>query len=273
MNSIRKLSLEALILLIALLFLSPFYFVFINSVKGFFELMTNVAGWPKHFVWANYANAWEALNYPKAFLNSLLVTVIGVTGIVVFSSMAAYRIVRHDSAFNRILLVLFIAAMVIPFQSIMIPLSVVSSSLGILNQVWGLAVIYWGLGLSLATFLLQGFVRTIPYELEESAIIDGCSPYGVFWRIVFPLLKPMIVTVIILNTLWLWNDYLLPSLILSDLNVRTIPLATYSFFAEYLKQWDLGLAGLVLSIAPLLLFFLLMQKHIIEGVTAGSVKG
>jgi raffinose/stachyose/melibiose transport system permease protein len=273
MNNSKHWLLECLAVVVGLLFLFPFYFIIVNSVKSFSDLMMNSAAWPMEYIWSNYSKAWTTLNFPKAFWNSLILTSFSVTGMALISCMAAYRIVRKDTLFHKILLFLFVSAMVIPFQSIMIPITQVAQNLGLLNKIFGLVFIYWGLGISLSTFLFHGYIRTIPYELEESAIMDGCSPYGTFWRIVFPLLKPMTVTVIILNTLWVWNDFLLPSLIITDSALRTIPLANFSFFSEYYNQWDLALAGLVMSVTPLLLFFLLLQKQVIEGITAGSVKG
>lgn len=142
-----------------------------------------------------------------------------------------------------------------------------------MNSIPGIILMYFGFGVSLSLFLFHGFVKTIPKEIEESARIDGANDFSVFWRIVFPLLKPIAVTVVILNTLWIWNDYLLPLLVLQDPDLRTIPLATSSFFAQYTKQWDMGLAALVMGgIAPIVVFFLFLQKHIIKGIAAGSIK-
>jgi raffinose/stachyose/melibiose transport system permease protein len=162
--------------------------------------------------------------------------------------------------------------MVIPFQTVMIPLMKLGGTLGITNSIPGLIMMYFGFGVPLSLFLYHGFVKTVPVEIEESAKIDGCSEFGVFWRIVFPLLKPITVTVVILNTLWIWNDYLLPLLVLQDAELRTIPLAASSFFAQYTKQWDMGLAALVLGITPVVIFFLFLQKHIIKGIASGSIK-
>jgi raffinose/stachyose/melibiose transport system permease protein len=187
--------------------------------------------------------------------------------------MAAYQMVRRDNKFNRILFTLYVAAMVIPFQSIMIPLVKVTSSIGLSDSIPGLIVCYLGFGIPLSVFLFHGFVKSIPLEIEEAATVDGSNVYGVFIRIVLPLLKPMFVTVIILNTLWIWNDYLLPSLILQSPQLRTIPIATFAFFGQYTKQWDLALPALVLGILPIIVFFLSMQKYIVEGITAGAVKG
>ncbi|MDO7906672.1 carbohydrate ABC transporter permease [Paenibacillus sp. JX-17] len=264
---------EIIMICIGLLFLVPFYFLFANSVKTFGDLLSDSAAWPKAFEWSNYTRAWEITRFPEALWNSAVVTIVSNLLLVLISSMAAYRMVRRDTRFNRILFSMFVAAMVIPFQSVMIPLVKVTGTLGMSNSLWGLIVCYLGFGVPLSVFLFHGFVKSVPVEIEEAATVDGSSPYGVFFRIVYPLMRPMYVTVIILNTLWIWNDYLLPSLILQSADLRTIPIATYAFFGQYTKQWDLALPALVLGILPVIIFFLLMQKYIIQGITAGSVKG
>ncbi|MBP1993445.1 carbohydrate ABC transporter permease [Paenibacillus eucommiae] len=269
----RLFALEVIGILVAILFLVPFYFVIVNSMKTFGELLTNSASLPKSLNFDNYVKAWGIIKFPKLLFNSLIITVVANLGLVVISSMAAYRMVRKSSRFNNLVFLAFVAAMVIPFQSIMIPLVRVADQVGLMDSRLGLVACYFGFGVSLNVFLYHGFIKSIPLEIEESARVDGSSPYGVFWRIIFPLLKPMTITVIILNSLWIWNDYLLPSLVLNSPELRTIPLGTYSFFGQYTKQWDLALAALVLSVLPIIIFFLIMQKHIIEGITAGSVKG
>ncbi|NOU99977.1 carbohydrate ABC transporter permease [Paenibacillus planticolens] len=269
----RLFTLEVLGILIALLFLVPFYFVIVNSLKTFPELAASTAKLPQSLYFDNYKKVWTIMKFPSAFMNSLIITVFSNVGLVIISSMAAYRMVRKPSKFNNLVFLAFVAAMVIPFQSIMIPLVRVASQVGLMDSKLGLIICYFGFGVSLNVFLFHGFIKSIPMEIEESATVDGCSPYGVFWRIVFPLLKPMSTTVIILNSLWIWNDYLLPSLVLNSPGLRTIPLATFSFFGQYTKQWDLALAGLTLGVLPIVIFFLAMQKHIVEGITAGSVKG
>ncbi|UGB32083.1 carbohydrate ABC transporter permease [Metabacillus sp. B2-18] len=264
--------LEVLGIMLGLVFLIPFYFVAINSVKGFSEILIDAAALPKEILFSNYAKVWEVISFQDAFLNSLIITVFSIAGIVVISSMAAWKMVRTPGKLSKILFIFFVSAMVIPFQTVMIPLMKLGGTLGIMNSIPGIVIMYFGFGVSLSLFLYHGFVKTIPLEIEESASIDGCTQFGVFWRIVFPLLKPITVTVIILNTLWIWNDYLLPLLVLQDASLRTIPLATSSFFAQYTKQWDMGLAALVLGIAPVIVFFLFLQKHIIKGIAAGSIK-
>jgi raffinose/stachyose/melibiose transport system permease protein len=271
--SFRTLTLEIIAVLAALLFLVPFYFLVSNSLKNFADILLDSASLPSVFKWDNYSRAWEIMKYPEAFTNSLIITVTSIAGLVVISSMAAYRMVRKPSRYNNILFMLFVAAMVIPFQSIMIPLVQVANWLNLIDSRPGLWLCYLGFGSSLTIFLFHGFIKSIPVEVEESAVVDGCTPYGVFWRIVFPLLKPMTVTIVILNSLWIWNDFLLPQLMLSSPDLRTIPLSTFSFFGQYTKQWDLALAALVMGVTPIVIFFLTLQRHIIEGITAGSVKG
>lgn len=268
----RTFLLEIIGIILGLIFLIPFYFVAVNSVKSFAEILLDAAAFPKEVLFANYSKVWEIINFPRAFWNSLIITVLSNIGLVIISSMAAWKMVRTPGRFSKILFILFVSAMVIPFQTVMIPLMKLGGALNITNSIPGLIMMYFGFGVPLSLFLYHGFVKTVPREIEESALIDGCSQFGVFWRIVFPLLKPITVTVVILNTLWIWNDFLLPLLVLQDAELRTIPLATSSFFAQYTKQWDMGLAALVLGITPVIIFFLFLQKHIIKGIASGSIK-
>lgn len=271
--STSDIILQIVMVLVALIFLAPFYFLLVNSVKSLGDIMVDAANWPSAFHWDNYSKAWEMTRFPEAFTNSLTITIISNLIIAMLSAMAAYRMVRSNTMFNRIVFMAFVSAMVIPFQSIMIPLLKVVSWLGVNNSMVGLILSYLGLGIPLSIFLFHGFVKAIPLEIEEAATVDGASSFGVFGRIVLPMLKPMMVTVIILNCLWIWNDYLLPSLILQSPELRTIPLATFAFFGQYSKQWDMALPALVLGITPIIIFFLSLQRYIVEGVAAGSVKG
>lgn len=270
---ISTLVLEILLILVGLLFLVPFYFLISNSLKTFGEILSDAAALPSSLQWANYKSGWEAINFPSAFKNSLIITVVSNLLLVLFSSMTAYQMVRRNSKFNRALFGLFVAAMVIPFQSIMLPLTDVTSRFGLSDSLWGLIICYIGFGAPLSVFLFHGSMKSVPLEIEQAARVDGAGTYGVFFRIVYPMLRPMYVTVIILNTLWIWNDYLLPSLILTSEDLQTIPIATYMLFGQYTKQWDLALPALVLGIAPVIVFFLAMQKYIVSGIAAGAVKG
>lgn len=265
-------GLESLALLLAALCLVPFYYVIVNSVKSFADIMIRTSALPVQLHFTNYSSAWKLMNFGQVFLNSLLIVIISNLLIVVFCSMTAYKLVRTRSSVSSFIFFLFVAAMIIPFQSVMIPLIALASDLHLMNSIWGLILMYLGFGSGMAVFLYHGFVKSIPVEIEEAATIDGCSTIRMYWSIVFPLLKPITATVIILNSLWIWNDFLLPSLVLQEESLRTIPLATFYFFGQYMKKWDLALAALMLGITPLLLFYVFMQKHIVRGITSGSVK-
>lgn len=270
----KNFILEIIAILLAVVFLSPFYLVLSNSVKNLKEILLDAASIPEVFHWDNYSKVWDAIDFPQAFWNSLSITVLSVIFIVLFSSMAAYQIVRRPSRFNSFVFLLLVSAMIIPFQSLMLQLVRVTSILELRGELYGIVACYLGFGMPLSVFLFHGFIKSVPYELEEAARVDGSNPYGVFFRIVFPLLLPIIVTVIILNTLWIWNDYLLPVLVIGgNKDLTTLPVAVTKFFGQYTKKWDLALAGLVMAILPILLFFLSLQRYIVEGVTAGSVKG
>ena len=259
--------------ILALLFISPFYFVIVNSIKEQREILVNPAALPTKITFDNFKNVWEMIRFPRAFFNSFVITFFSTLGIVVLSSMTAYRITRVKSRFHQLLFSIFIASMVIPFQSIMLPLVKVVADLNISNSYVGLILCYFGFGAPLAIFLYSGFVNSIPRTIEEAAIIDGCTTLGVFIRVVFPLMAPMTATVIILNTLWIWNDFLMPSLLLQSKELKTIPIEINNFFSMYTKKWDLAIAGLAMAISPMILFFLSLQKYVVSGIVAGSVKG
>lgn len=274
-NLLTKSALEGLLIVISLIYLAPFAFVVINSMKPAREILLNPSALPLTLYFDNYLNVTEALNFGKAFMNSLIITSSSIVCLVVFGSMAAYRMVRYNSKLNRFLFLLFVSSMVIPFQSIMISMVKVFGNLGWINTYYGILFFaYLGFGVPFTVFFLfHGFIKTIPFSLEEAAVIDGCSPLGVFWRIVFPLLKPITVTVIILDSLWIWNDFLLPLLIIPAEEMRTIPLAINTLFSMYSKQWDLAMAGLIIAIIPVVILFLSLQKYIINGIVSGAVKG
>jgi raffinose/stachyose/melibiose transport system permease protein len=270
---VRYLGIEIAVLLTGLIFLSPFYFILTNAVKPFGSIVRNAASWPEAFYYQNFVEAWRVVDMPRALLNSFLITSLSITGMVIMGSMAAWRMVRRPHRLSRIYFVLFVAAMVIPFQSVMIPMVKVANVFNLINTLHGVVIIYFGFGMPLTVFLMHGFVKSVPRELEESAYIDGCSTIQSFFRIVLPLLQTMVVTVIILQTLWIWNDFLLPLLVLFSRRLHTVPLGIFRFFGQYMDQWGGALATLTMGMVPIVIFFLLLQRYIIRGVTAGSVKG
>ncbi|MGC9313814.1 MAG: carbohydrate ABC transporter permease [Sediminispirochaetaceae bacterium] len=268
-----KLLFYFLTFLLAIIVLSPFYFVLANSVKSYSEIILDAAAMPKELMLSNYQVGIEKVNFWQIFYNSILVTVLGIGGMVLFGSMAAWKLARVKSRVSMFMYSTYILAMIIPFQSIMIPLVVVSSKLQMLHPV-GLGVIYWGFGMPLTIFLYRGYFNYVPRELDESGMLDGCSDFTLFWQILFPQLRTMTTTIVILQSLWVWNDFLLPLLILQhDRDYFTIPLGINSFFGVYKAQWDMALPILVLGMIPLIAAFLIAQKHIVRSIAASGLKG
>lgn len=257
--------------LMGLIWLIPFYLMLSNSFKSKQEIFTSPLKLPKNFTWDNYPEAFLQLDFLKTLANSLIITIASVVIIVIFSSMAAYALERTKSKFSNVMFMVFVAAMLVPFQSVMIPLVSIFGKAQMLNQV-GIIFMYLGFGASMSIFLYHGALKSIPKALDEAAIIDGANKFQVFWKIIFPMLKPTTVTVAILNTMWIWNDYLLPSLVINAPETQTIPLKMFFFFGQYTKQWHLALAGLVIAVLPIIIFYFFMQKQIIKGVAEGSVK-
>jgi raffinose/stachyose/melibiose transport system permease protein len=256
---------------LGMLSLSPFYIIIINSFKTKKELFTSVLALPKMFNFNNYKEAFTRLDYLNTITNSLIITIGGVIVIAIFASMAGWMLERTKSKLSNAILLLFISSMLIPFQAIMLPLVRIMGKIGFLNM-GGLIFMYLGFGSALSIFLYHGFVKGIPKELDEASMLDGCSKTQTYWYIIFPLLKPITVTVAILNTVWIWNDFLLPSLVINTPDTQTLPLRTFYFFGEYTKQWSLALAGLTLAIIPVIIFYFLAQKQIIKSIAAGSIK-
>ncbi|ANU26349.1 carbohydrate ABC transporter permease [Planococcus versutus] len=264
-------KLEVLGLLLAILWLAPFYLMFVNSFKSKKEIFMDTISPPENWSFDNYITAFEELDFMQTLFNSLLITVISVVLIIIFSAMAAYALSRAKSKLSTVLFFTFVAAMLIPFQSVMIPLVTVFGKFEMLNR-GGLIFMYIGFGASLSIFLYHGALNNIPRSLDEAATIDGANRFQVFWYIIFPILKPITVTVAILNIIWIWNDYLLPSLVINTPGSETIPLKMFFFFGEYTKQWHLALAGLTLAIIPVIIFYFFAQREIIKGVSDGAVK-
>lgn len=255
-----------------ILFIVPFVFLLINSFKENIAITSNPLSLPESFNMTNYMNAFDKMNYITAFTNSLVITVLSVLFISLFAAMTAHYFVRNNTKFNQYTFMLMVASMIIPFQAIMIPLVKIYGSLDLLNSKWSLIYMYIGFGSSLAVFIYHGFVKSIPKELEEAALIDGCTRIQTFFRIVFPVLMPTTATISILNVLWIWNDFLLPSLILVDPEQRTLPLSTYNFYGTYTVDYGPLMASLVLTIFPIIIIYLFAQKYIIQGVMQGSIK-
>jgi raffinose/stachyose/melibiose transport system permease protein len=262
--------LELLGLVLAVLWLSPFYLMIVNAFKTKREIFTDVLGIPEEFTSENFVEAFDHLDFISSLFNSLIISILGVGVIILFSSMAGYALARNKSKLSGIIFFLFVGAMLIPFQSVMIPLVSIFGQAEMLNRV-GLIFMYLGFGSSLSIFLYHGAMTGISNSLDEAAYIDGANKFQVFWHIIFPLLKPISVTVGILNVIWIWNDFLLPSLVLKE-ESATIPLKMFFFFGQFTKQWHLALAGLTIAIIPVIIAYFFAQKQIIKGVSEGAVK-
>ncbi len=278
MNCAKKIIWNTFTIVVCLLYLFPIYIIVVNSFKNRAELYENILAFPKSISFEFYKQAMSKMQFINSLKNSLIVTVGSIFIIVVLASMTAWMLVRTNHVISKVIFNVFVATMLIPFQTLMMPLMQemgwIRDTLHIpmVDTLGGLIYMNVGFGASMAVFLYHGFVKSIPVSLEEAATIDGCSRLGVFWKIVFPMLKPTTVTVMILDVIWIWNDYLLPSLVLSSKANRTIPLSTASFFGQFTIQWNMAMAGLTLTIIPVIIFYLCAQKYIIKGVAAGAVK-
>lgn len=278
MAFIRRWAKEILLLVMALVFLSPIYIIFVNSFKNRRELYENTLALPEEFTLQFYEAAMARMDFFNAFLNSMYVTVVSVIFIVILSSMTAWMLARNANWISTMIFMTLIATMLIPFQTIMMPLMQLvtgitrSTGIPLYNSLTGLIFMNIGFHAALSVFLYHGFIKSIPISLEEAATIDGASKFGVFWRVVFPILTPITATVMILNVILIWNDFLLPSLTLIDKSLRTIPLSVFYFFGEFTIEWNMAMAGLTLTIIPVVIFYIISQKYIIKGIGEGAVK-
>jgi raffinose/stachyose/melibiose transport system permease protein len=275
--------LEFFTVILFLLFLYPFFIVLMNSAKASFEIMQSPMSMPDDWglIGHNMLSIWGNTNirYPSSFRASIIITVASLFCITLLSSQAAWVLVRTKTKTSQFLFFIFVAAMVIPFQIVMFPLltwfRAIHQTIGLrlLRTYSGMVLAYVGFGSSLSVFLYHGFIKTIPFELEEAAKIDGCSRMRTFYVIISPILRPIHATVVVLNGIWIWNDYLLPLLVLGTGNrIQTIPLAVANFAGAYVKQWDMILTAILMAMVPIIIFFLAAQRHIIKGMVAGSIK-
>ena len=284
-RTVKAVILTLIGILIAAYVLFPFFMVLLNTWKK----NTDIVAGPVSFVGASWGQFTENLgkvvnnsNFPfwSVLATSVVITVVSLVLLALFGSMAAWVISRNNKKkWAYAIYMTFIASMIIPFQVVMLPLITTFRDVGkftgvqMLQTIPGIVFAYCGFGGAMTVFILTGFIKGIPYSLEEAASIDGCPPEGIFFRIIFPLLKPVIVTVTILNGMWIWNDYLLPSLMLGQNGkVKTLPVAVQAFVGSYVKQWDLILTAALLAIIPMIIIFLIGQKQIMGGMVDGAVK-
>ena len=264
------------LLALSVLFLVPIIIVIINSFKSQIYISSQPLKLPNAETFValeNYINGVTSSDFFSAFLRSLFITVVSVILIVLFASMAAWYIVRSNSKITKGIYYMLVFSMIVPFQMVMYTMTYVTNRAN-LDNLFGITFVYLGFGAGLSVFMLCGFIKSIPLEIEEAAMIDGASPIQAFFTVVFPMLKPTAITVAILNTMWIWNDYLLPYLVLGS-DKKTIPVAIQLAMQGAYGSTDYGgfMAMLVLAIVPIIIFYIFCQKYIIKGVVAGAVKG
>ena len=271
---VSKVILYIVLTIMALYTLSPLAFLLINSFKTQPEIVSAPLALTSSWDFSHLTSAAEEINFWKALGITALVTLVSVVLLVVVSSLSAWVMVRNRSRFSNILLLMFTAAMLVPFQAVMYPLISLMENLQLKNLV-GLIIMYGGFGLSLSVFLYHGFIKSVPRSVEEAAVIDGCNIFQLFFKVVFPLLKSTTVTVIILNAMWIWNDYLLPFLVIGNSNFKTLTLEIYyakMLAGQYGNPWELIFPAVLVSIIPIVIVFLSLQKYFVKGVSDGAVK-
>lgn len=272
MKTLKKTCFYTVFVLLLFGFLYPFFLVLMNSLKTNKEVILDALAFPKAFHLEGYIKAFEKMNYVRSFGNSVIVTVCSIILIVLAAVMCAHLFARCDWKINKIIFMLMVASMIIPFQTIMIPIVKNFSMFELTDNLFAVIIFYVGAHISLAVFMYHGFIKNIPYELEEAARIDGCGQMGILFKIIFPMLKPITSTIVILDVLAIWNDFLLPFILLYKDSLKTLPLKTYSFVGQYSTDYSLITAGLVLTILPVIILYLFLQKQVIEGVAQGAIK-
>ena len=258
-------------LVAAIAYVFPFFLVFVNSLKLKPEILANPLSIPTHITWDNFQQALQKMNFFRSLTNSIIITVASVSLLIVFSSMLAYYLARNKQKLSSSIFLILVASMIVPFQALMIPFMARFAPLVSWNNRASLVFFYIGFGTALSTFLYHGFISNIPTEIDEAASIDGASDMVAFWRIIFPMMRPITATVAIINALWIWNDFLLPRLVLTD-ESQTLPLSTYLFYGQYSIEYGQAMAGLVLAVLPIVIFYLVLQKQFIAGISQGAVK-
>jgi raffinose/stachyose/melibiose transport system permease protein len=273
----RKKILDKIILsmmaMVSVMFLLPIYFILINTFKPLKNILLKTASFPESLYFQNYIDVWRLTQFGTLLRNSVIITGVSLVGIVLFGSMAGYKISRMRGRYGYILVMYFILTLIIPFQAVMIPLVKVMNGLNLIDSIHGIILVYIGLGTPMGVFLYHGAAKTIPVSIEEAALIDGAGAFTSFFKVIFPLLQPITSTLIILEGLWIWNDYLLPLITLQSNGNKTIPLGTTAaFFGKYMSKWNYGITAITIASLPMLILYIFMQKFIIKGIISGSVK-
>ena len=257
--------------ILAFAYVFPFFLVFVNALKLKPDILANPLSIPTSITWENFNQALTKMNFFRSLTNSIIITVLSVSLLVIFSSMLAYYLSRTKKKHSKYIFLILVASMIVPFQALMIPFMARFAQFVSWNNRGALIFFYIGFGVALSTFLYHGFISNIPTEIDEAASIDGATDMVAFWKIIFPMMRPITATVAIINALWIWNDFLLPRLVLTN-ETQTLPLSTYLFYGQYSIEYGQAMAGLLLAVIPIIVFYLALQRQFIAGISAGAVK-
>lgn len=268
----KTLAAEIVMIGIAAFFMIPMYYLVICTFKNQQQILEHPLALPSSLSFGNYTKALATMDYWKNFGNSFFITAVSVAIVIIFGSMAAYSISRHQTKLSKVIGVLFLVGFMVPAQTTMLPLFTVMKKLSLINTYRGMILLHCNQCV-FAFMMYRGFIQTIPCELEDAARIDGCNMWQLFWRVTFPLLKPITVTVAIFNVMWIWNDFMLTYLFLNSSNKATLIMQVFNGMGAFSNDWSMMMPALVLALLPMVIFYLFMQKQIVEGVASGAVKG
>lgn len=272
-KSLLEILLFALTLVLAIIFFFPIYFSLISAFKSNGAIMRDAISFPTSWYVDSFVYLWTKTDFPRAMVNSIILTMSSIIAMIAIIPMAAYAIERTNKRWTNMVYIYFLAGMMIPFQVYMIPLFKEMKMMGFYGSLSGPILIYISGSVGFGVLLYTSFLKGVPREIEEAAEIDGCSKYGIFWRIVFPLLGPCTASLVVLNGLGIWNDFLMPSLVLPSDKPKTMIVEIFGFVGEYASQWDMVFAGTAISIIPVLIAFIALQKYFVKGIAAGATKG
>ncbi|MDU0202026.1 carbohydrate ABC transporter permease [Paenibacillus sp. MAH-36] len=272
-KSILEILLFVLTLVLAIIFFFPIYFSLISAFKSNGAILRDAISFPTSWYVDSFVYLWTKTDFPRAMVNSIILTVSSIVAMIAVIPMAAYAIERTNKRWTNMVYVYFLAGMMIPFQVYMIPLFKEMKMIGFYGTLSAPILIYISGSVGFGVLLYTSFLKGVPREIEEAAEIDGCSKYGIFWRIVFPLLGPCTASLVVLNGLGIWNDFLMPSLVLPSDKPKTMIVEIFGFVGEFASQWDMVFAGTAISIIPVLIAFIALQKYFVKGIAAGATKG
>ncbi|BFT74506.1 carbohydrate ABC transporter permease [Paenibacillus sp. P36] len=272
-KNILEILLFVLTLVLAIIFFFPIYFSLISAFKSNGAILRDAISFPTSWYVDSFVYLWTKTDFPRAMVNSIILTLCSIIAMIAVIPMAAYAIERTNKRWTNMVYVYFLAGMMIPFQVYMIPLFKEMKMIGLYGTLSAPILIYISGSVGFGVLLYTSFLKGVPREIEEAAEIDGCSKYGIFWRIVFPLLGPCTASLVVLNGLGIWNDFLMPSLVLPSDKPKTMIVEIFGFVGEYASQWDMVFAGTAISIIPVLIAFIALQKYFVKGIAAGATKG